>query len=123
MTMNACSATLYTEQTFTVKREGNAMKKRYHVKSKKRFSVFVFLVVFMLTAATGAVAGSESTAAMSDPVYAEIQIESGDTLWDLANKYGPENVDTREIIHTICRINEISPDEIQPGQTILIPVS
>lgn len=99
------------------------MKKNYRIKSKKRFSAFVFALVLMITAATGLVAGSESADAMTDSAYAEVLVQNGDTLWDLAQSYGPSDQDTRVTVHTICEINKTSPEDLQPGQTIMIPRS
>jgi len=53
----------------------------------------------------------------------EIQIQAGDTLWKLAQEFGPSNQDLRAVIYEICTINQISADSIQPGQFILIPAS
>ena len=87
------------------------------------FDAFLFLLVVLLATATGTVAGSDRASALSDSAYTEVLIEAGDTLWDLARTYGPAGEDTREVVYTICTLNEIDADEIQPGQTILIPNS
>ena len=90
------------------------MKKIYRIKSRKRFSAFIIMLVLLITAATGLVAGSEPADAMSDNAYAKVLVQNGDTLWGLAQSYGPSGEDTREVVHTICEI-------IKPARKICSP--
>jgi len=75
----------------------------------------------MIILTAGTVVGANEALSLTKPVYTEVQIISGDTLWDLAKEYGPNDRDVRKVIHAICEINDISADDIQPGQSILIP--
>jgi len=97
------------------------MNKRYRIKSKFRFTIFLTLVIVMIILTAGTVVGANEALSLTKPVYTEVQIISGDTLWDLAKEYGPNDRDVRKVIHAICEINDISADDIQPGQSILIP--
>lgn len=99
------------------------MKKRYRIRSQKRFTIFLVLMLLLVTVVGSATGAGNHVTAMSEDAYTKILVQSGDTLWDLAKTYGPENTDLRKTIHTICTINEIEADEIHPGQTILIPNS
>lgn len=83
--------------------------------------MFLTAVMFMLISITGMFIGDNQAESLTKPVYSEIVIQYGDTLWDLAQEFGPDDKDVREIIHEICRINNISAETIYPGQTILIP--
>lgn len=50
-------------------------------------------------------------------MYETYVIENGDTLWDIAKKYKPENISYREYIYKLREYNGITA-EIQPGQAI-----
>lgn len=50
-----------------------------------------------------------------------IYIEPGDTLWSLALQHNNTEMEIREYIGEVCRINNIDP-EIFPGQAVLFPV-
>jgi len=69
-----------------------------------------------------------STSAQAAPAetsykyYTSIQIEAGDTLWQIANNYiTDEYSDIHEYIAEVCSINHILEDEIHAGQYIVIP--
>jgi len=53
--------------------------------------------------------------------YVSVVVKKGDTLWSIANKYGPANEDIRMICHLIREANEIRDNIVVPGQTILVP--
>ena len=98
-----------------------AMKKKYRIKSKFRFTLFLTVAILMMISVTGTIFGANDAESMTKPVYAEITVQSGDTLWNLAEEFGPDNRDIREIVYAICELNDISADSVVPGQTILIP--
>lgn len=52
----------------------------------------------------------------------EIQIKQGDTMWNLARKYTPDNKDVRETLHEIRIINNLESFNIYPGQIIKMPI-
>ncbi len=97
------------------------MKKKYRIRSKFRFTLFVTVAFLIIISISGALTGNDRAESLTKPVYSQIVIESGDTLWDLAQEFGPAGKDVREVVYEICRINDISADSIYPGQTILIP--
>ena len=49
-----------------------------------------------------------------------IVVKSGDTLWSIAEEYKPNNVDVREYIHDIKKLNKMSDSAIHGGDTILV---
>ena len=92
------------------------MKKRYRIKSKSRFCITVTILLIIIISAVGSISGKDQALSLSKPVYTEITIVTGDTLWDLAKTYGPADQDIRKVVHAICKINNTSADKIQPGQ-------
>lgn len=79
------------------------------------------IIILMFISVTGTALGANNSESLTKPVYTEITIQSGDTLWNLAKEFGPDDEDVREVVYDICRINDISADSIYPGQTIMIP--
>ena len=98
------------------------MKKKYRIKSKLRFTLFMTLMILFVLSTVGTSFGAYNSQSLTKPVYSEILVQSGDTLWNLAQEFGPDGKDTRFIIHEIRRINDLQADSIYPGQKILIPV-
>lgn len=97
------------------------MKKKHRIKSKFRFILFLTVSILMAISVTGTIFGANSVESLTKPVYTEIIVQSGDTLWDLAEEFGPDHQDIRKVVHAICQLNDISADSIYPGQAILIP--
>jgi cell division protein YceG involved in septum cleavage len=97
-------------------------KKTYRICSRFRFTAFLLIVAASAFLAGFAFA-EKSVSAGEPPVYAEVEIHAGDTLWKIASEYKDEKQDIRRLIYEICKINEIKAGNIQAGQIILVPVS
>lgn len=97
------------------------MKKKYRIRSHTRFTVFLVLIMISTVYFTGLAFGNSQAVSLTEPSYIEVVVQSGDTLWDLAAIYGPDDQDIRNTVHTISRINGITPEDIQPGDILLIP--
>jgi hypothetical protein len=97
------------------------LKRKYRIKSKSRFIAFLAIALFLTISAADALTGENHAESLTRPVYSEIVIQYGDTLWNLAREFGPGNQDVRETVYEICRINDISVGGIYPGQAILVP--
>lgn len=98
------------------------MKKKYRIKSKIRFTLFMTFAILIVFSVSGTIIGAFNAESLTKPVYSEINVQSGDTLWNLAQEFGPDSKDIRVVVHEICKINDITADSIHPGQKILIPV-
>ena len=112
-------------------RANESLRKREMVVRRQRFVfVFVFVIVFVLLISIGilfgtsvnALASSKKDISSYNKYYTSIKIESGDTLWTIADEY-IDNLDVSkaEYIDEICQINEISEDEIHAGDYIVVP--
>ncbi|MDD2476646.1 MAG: LysM peptidoglycan-binding domain-containing protein [Dysgonamonadaceae bacterium] len=95
--------------------------RKYRIKSHLRFSAFLTILFIAVVIIVGITTGMDQVKSLSKPTYENILIQSGDTLWDLAKTYGPENQDIRKTVYSICETNNITPQDIQPGQSIRIP--
>ena len=98
------------------------MSKNYRIKSRFRFTVFVVLTIVLMTTAVNIALGLNTAASSTVQEYMDVEIKSGDTLWNIAETYMPDNMDTREAVYQICSLNDISADELYAGMTIQVPV-
>ena len=77
------------------------------------------LVIAVLCVAVSASNAAASSSATSDSSLTWITVESGETLWSLANDLAPTK-DPRDVIAEIVSLNQLH-SELQPGQHIAIP--
>ncbi len=65
---------------------------------------------------------SDNTQITDEPVkyYTSITIEAGDTLWDIAEQYRPNNCNTISYINEIKTLNHMGTDTLYAGQNIII---
>jgi len=54
--------------------------------------------------------------------YKDIEIKSGQTLWEIAESEFGQNIDIRKYVYKIKKINNLKNSNIQPGQIIKIPI-
>ena len=54
--------------------------------------------------------------------YTSIEVESGDTLWSLAEEYGERYQDHDVFIKEVRSINKLEGDHITAGASLMIPV-
>lgn len=101
-------------------REVSVMKKTLKVKSRVRFTAFVLIMLFAVTGLFNTMLGLNDALGLTKQEYIEVNINSGDTLWTIAEQYMPSDMDIRQAVHIIKNVNEID-SQLQPGQTILIP--
>ena len=59
-----------------------------------------------------------------EPVYhtQTITVKSGDTMWAIANRWSDDREDVRQVIHRICKANNLKSNHVYPGQVLKIPV-
>ncbi|AUG57620.1 cell division suppressor protein YneA [Acetivibrio saccincola] len=93
------------------------MKKRYVLKNKKRF---IFFMAFVITSMF-IIISMVNIYGYKEECYEIIKINSGDTLWDIAERYNKKG-DIREYIHRIMEINDLENSEIKAGDELVIIV-
>ena len=98
------------------------MTKKYRVASKFRFTFFMTVLILCLVTIAGTLLGFNTANSSSKDLYNVVEIEAGDTIWDIATEYGPTSSDARRIVEDICDINEITADKLTAGQKIVVPV-
>jgi LysM repeat protein len=104
-------------------------RSRASARMRGPLAIIVICLIAGLTGYIGAHDGQTADTGLSYSVYAEekvnfknIVVKSGDTIWGIASKYTEPSKDIRKTVREICRINEIKPENIYPGQVIRVPV-
>ncbi|MEG0292351.1 MAG: LysM peptidoglycan-binding domain-containing protein [Anaerovoracaceae bacterium] len=97
-------------------------KKRFKIKSKLKFTMFIAMMIICTVMATNTVLGFNDAKAnaVNEQSY-EIEISNGDTLWNIATSHKSENTDLREAIYKICKVNNIKAHDLDVGMKIIIP--
>ena len=81
-------------------------------------AVIIVISLFLL----GSVRTQAASAEVTHKYYTSIQIDSGDTLWSIAEDYITDDYrDMNEYIEEVCSINKICGDEIHAGAYITVP--
>lgn len=98
--------------------------KKYIIYSKRRFLIFIIALLLLIFAAISGIAtaaGLNNVSGMVQPRFIHIEIEPGDTLWDIAGEFMPDDMDRRKAVHILCRVNHISASQFYAGQMLKIP--
>ena len=98
------------------------MSKKYRVKSKFRFTLFLTVSILCVIIAGSTLLGLNNANASSMNQYYAVKVSVGDTLWDIAEEYGPEYQDVRKTVDEICQLNEMEASDLTVGEHILVPV-
>ena len=54
--------------------------------------------------------------------YYAITVESGDTLWTIAQRFVDDRTDIRKLIYEISDINDLESANLAIGQQLIIPI-
>lgn len=121
-TKNKCFDIIYTNIRSELSK-GVTQMKRYKIANRFRFIVFVTVMMLAVSFTFAGITELFEVHSAEEPKYIEVSVVEGDTLWDLAKTYGSSAKDIRDIIYTICQINDIKASDLRAGQTIMIPVN
>ena len=108
-------------------RANESLRKREAIVRRQRglLAVAIILVValgILLGTSMNALASSDKDIASYNKYYVSIRVESGDTLWTIADEYiDGFNIEKSDYIEEVCQINEISKNEIHAGDYIVVP--
>ena len=84
---------------------------------------FVILAVLVVTFHVFTLKGKAQSSEQKFKYYTSVQLQSGDTLWDLADQYMDKEMNTRtSFIAEVKSINHISDEnEIIAGKLLIVP--
>ncbi|NMA83061.1 MAG: LysM peptidoglycan-binding domain-containing protein [Epulopiscium sp.] len=102
------------------------MKKYFFIKNTKRFISTLVLFLFISQALFGLIWGIPNVRGASVPstttYFHSIQIQEGDNLWNLAQRYKSEKEDIREYIKRIQKLNQLNGNHIYIGEYLILPI-
>ena len=98
---------------------------RLRLTRRGRF-VFASLVALPLAIVAGVFALNSGVAiasgAASSATFEYVQVESGQSLWQLAAAIAPD-ADPREVVSDIVHLNQLPSADVQPGQQLAVPAT
>ena len=114
---------------YRTERELRSYRRKIRRQKEIRRNIFlavtaaVILVIFAFSYHTLTSAASTSTDDISYKYFTSIQVETGDTLWSIAEEYGDDihYASNKEYINEVKMMNKLSNDEIVSGQYLIIP--
>jgi len=104
-----------------------SLRKREAVVRRQRgiLALTIILVIafgILLGTSINALASSDKDISSYNKYYVSIRVESGDTLWTIADEYiDGFNLSKNDYIAEVSQINQISEDEIHAGDYIVVP--
>lgn len=103
----------------TIKKNGR------HIRSMLVLFIATVFIVFAACALFGNLLISAHEKRSEEPVnfkyYKSIEIQPGDTLWDIAEEYITEDYrSVSEYVMVLKEMNSLSTDDIQAGQNLMI---
>ena len=131
LTKNTCSDNLFLERLFLKEKIMNEYysklksgKNTYRYARRLNFKrLFLLLTIIITSIFTIYFAKSfKYERKIKYETVSELQIRSGDTLWDIATQYKAEGEDTRFFIYEIKKLNNLTGNVIKVGQVLYIPV-
>lgn len=85
----------------------------------KKNVVYIIILLFVLNFTTILANNKKQEDSIK---FKEIQIEYGDTIWDIAKNNISKGEDIRDYIYEIRKINNLDTANIYPGKIILVPI-
>ena len=105
-------------------RQSSRVRTVYLQKCTMAISAIVILTgMILLGTGIRAFAGSTHSSQELHTYYTSIEVEQGDTLWDIAQEYTfGTGIHTQDYIEEVCTLNHLSdPENIHEGNCIVIP--
>ena len=98
------------------------MQRRVVRKSRKiRKNMFVILTMALILGLGTLAMGGEK--GMDTKVYYEcVQVQKGDTLWEIAEKYKIQDANTEHMIEQIMEVNGMKNTNVRAGESIIVPI-
>ncbi|MDD7409305.1 MAG: LysM peptidoglycan-binding domain-containing protein [Anaerovoracaceae bacterium] len=97
------------------------MKKHYKIVSIPRFTTFIIICTMIVTLAAVSAFSSFHANAETEPVYHEIIVTQGDSLWTIAEDQYGSDTDIRQAVTEIRNVNGLDTAQLYTGQVLKVP--
>lgn len=105
----------------TYNRSSNRKSAKNH--TKKFFISLITLLLIITLFLTNNIGVKEAEAtSIKEKYYISIEVQDGDTLWDLATVYGNSYEDRSVFINEVISANNLRSENITAGGYLVIPV-
>lgn len=94
------------------------MSTKQRIIGLSRFALLLVAIVLAVSFFSGNAEASASNGAVS---FEYVTVHAGESLWDLADRYAGENANHRDWIASLVELNNLSSNELQPGQRVALP--
>lgn len=99
------------------------VKIKRHSRRKKTNRVtialtFIFIISFLFLMMT---LGNLNSYGDGEIEYIKVTVQSGDSLWKIADEVTPEHRDLRETMFKIIKHNNLESEIVYPGQLLEVP--
>ena len=93
---------------------------------RKRQALFLsaFVLIFLLGIGLGTVFAhaEEPAAGHAHKYYTNVELQAGDTLWQIADTYMDAHyADRRELLNELMELNHLTSDRLISGQKLIVP--
>lgn len=123
MTSNLCFCTMIVELLFRTNVRGVNMTRRYVIINKRRFFTFITLMLLIFIGLATLIVASHKAHSQEEIYFNEYRVGEGDTLWKISNYFSDENIDIRQFIYEIKKLNDMETSAIYEGDIIKIPTN
>lgn len=101
--------------------------RKFRVVNKYRFVFSISFILFLFFMTAGIILNSFDVMGEEVSSYVTVEVEEGDTVWEIAkevnNNFFDHKKDTRTISFAISEENNLDNYFIYPGQKLVVPIN
>ena len=92
-------------------------------KSRKIRKNTFLLLTMALVLCLGTLAMGGQKGVQTTTYYECVQVQKGDTLWEIAEEYKMDGTDTEQMVDEIMEVNGLKNTNVRTGESIIVPVT
>ena len=123
-----CSVIMKVQNEKMFERNGGEVmerrtRRRVIRKSRKiRKNTFVLLTMALILC-LGTLAMGGEKGVQTETYYECVQVQKGDTLWEIAAEYKMDGADIEQMVDEIMAVNGLKHTNVRAGESIIVPVT
>ncbi len=100
-------------------RRRRAAARRRRLRGLSRLALLVLVLFATIWVGVHVANATSDAASITEQHYT---VRAGDTLWNVARRSYPGNLDTRQLVFRIERRNGLASADIHPGEALVLPI-